>query len=420
MRSSYRVLVAAILLLSLGGLGGSFQPSRLVLLAFLALPLATLIARPTLASRADHAAVACLLFMATLGALSLTWTLDLVAGLARMAVVLTGMTAAVYVAAAPKTLLVARHVRDAWGMALALTLPLAAYELATGNHFAFALDDRAVGGEFGDLPFASTFFGNFNDYCTFISLALPMAIGSLESARHRAARGVWTLTVALSVVVLAVNLSRLALIFVAWLMVYYAWTRKFWRKPVATFGALATIGLILGAFEEDAQSLLMFAALKFGSLAAGDESTGERLALLNAGVQSLTLSAGMGLGVGGFEAFLRERYSNLIPNPHNLLMELAANFGALSAVAFVGLLAYLYVSARKGSLPRDLRSVVLVSLPFVPAIGAISSQAIGYTYWWLWLGSIVMIVGTGQERGCRTVADARADRSQARSEPLGK
>lgn len=407
--TSLRILVLTIVLLALGGLGGSFQPSRLLLVGFILVPLAALIAKPDHVSPADRVTISCFALIALFGTLSLSWTLDFTAGVARMAVVLTGMSAAIYVATSPKSLSAARRMRDAWSIALALTLPPAVYELATGYHFAFAFDERAVGGGFGELPFASVFFGNFNDYCTFISLALPMAIGSLESVRHRTARYCWASVVAASVMILAINLSRLALVFVAWLAVYYLWTRKRWRRPAALVLAFAAAA-VLGSdpFDEEINALLAFAALKFTGLTTGDESTGERVALLEAGLSSLRTSFGVGLGVGGLEVFLQRDHPDLIPNPHNLVMELGANFGAIPVVAFVGLLIYLYLAVQQSRLPGDLRSTAIASLPFVPAIGAISSQAIGYTYWWLWVSTIVMIAGAGQSLQCRNAVSVQA------------
>ncbi|MBW7924904.1 MAG: hypothetical protein H3C59_09190 [Burkholderiaceae bacterium] len=412
--SPSRALMLAIALLSLGGLGGSFQPTRLVLLVFLLPTVHLLIFRCMQLHRTDFITMAGLGIIASLGVLSLAWTPTPAAGLNRMSVVLIGMTSAIYVAATPKTIEAARQVRDAWSAALALTMPLAVYELATDNHFTYAFDERFVGGDFGALPFASVFFGNFNDYCTFIALTLPMALGSLESARHRGVRLLWGATIVLALVVLVVNLNRLALIFAAWVGLYYLGTRQSLRRVALVLAAIAFIGLGLGMFGEQADTLVAYAVLKFSSLAADDESAGQRLALIAAGVQSLFLSAGMGLGVGSLETFLQRQHPELIPNPHNLMIELAANFGLPSALVFVVLLVYLYIRALMSRLVADLRSPVIVSLPFVPIIGAIGSQAIGYTYWWLWLGTMALFVGVGSaadrcgRHAARTVPDPQS------------
>jgi O-antigen ligase len=139
-----------------------------------------------------------------------------------------------------------------------------------------------------------------------------------------------------------------------------------------------------------------------------DESTSERAGLVAASVDALRQSIGLGLGPGGFVDFIESSYPHLIPNPHNMLLELAVNFGVLGAVLFVVAVVVIWLAAlRARTLPIGLRFPLLVTLPCVPFIGAINSLAVGYTYWWVWIASAVSIAGAAAD------TRARGDSSQA-------
>lgn len=390
------LLRVAIVLLALGGLGGSLQPSRLILLASVGPFIGILLSQWKEIHGAERVAIITCFFLVLAGAVSLLWTPDVAAGASRMAVVVVGMSSLALAVTAPKSFSVAREVRDAWSIALAATLPLAVYELVTGNHFAFAFDERMVGGDFGALPFASVFFGNFNDYCTFICLSLPMLLGTIESTERGLKRTLWIGAAVVIFAILLANLSRTAVAFALWLLIYYTISRRTWRKPVllGLFVALAAFWVVGGA--EQLEALYLFGTYKFAGIVDGDESGQERLEILMASMDSLRQTAGLGVGIGGIEVFLRDRYPNLIPNPHNLIAEVMANFGVLPGLVFCFFLLYLFWAALRSRLPADLRSPLVASLPFVPLIGVISSQAIGYTYWWLWFSTVTLVVASGQ------------------------
>src|SRR5947207_2656330 len=135
----HTILLASIALLTLGGLGGSFQPARLLLL--FALPVVLVAAaQARRRTQVELLTLATYAMLTGFAALSLLWSPARADGVNRMIVVLIGMCSILYVRVSPKTVETARRVRDAWSFALALTLPVAMYELATGNHFAYALE----------------------------------------------------------------------------------------------------------------------------------------------------------------------------------------------------------------------------------------------------------------------------------------
>ena len=381
---------AGVLSLSLGGIGGSFQPSRLILLLALTLLLAG--SGSVALVRGAGPVYSAYLAILTLGVITLPLTEDLAAGVSLIVTVALGMCAVLLVDRRPMVA-DARRVRDAWSSGLLVTLPFATYEIVTGNHFAFALEQRHAGAEIGELPFASIFFGNYNNYSTYTCLAYPMLLGALLDKSSVVRRLMLLCGAAVCVAVTLINTSRIAMLFVAFATVASVFSgHRRSRLWLVALGAGAFLGVRASGFN------WQYAQQRLTSGLLVDE---QRLGLTIAGIDALTRTFGLGLGPGGFVAFIEGHYPQLIPNPHNILMEFAVNFSLLSAFVFVALLGFLFIrTARHPALPPSVRFPLLVTIPFVPLIGSINSLAVGYTYWWYWFASAVfMIAANGGLRG---------------------
>jgi O-antigen ligase len=281
-------------------------------------------------------------------------------------------------------------VRSCWILALSGTLVVAAVEIVTGAHFAYSLEDRAVGGAFGELPYASVFFGNYNNYSTYLCLAYPMVLGAIMDAQHLGRRLALVCCAVLTGAVVLVNTSRMAMLFVAFVTVCAVLTQRRTGRLVPIV-LLAAVAGIVQATEFSWQYTL----LRLGQVFS-DDSTSERAGLVVASIDALAQSLGLGLGPGGFVEFVETSYPHLIPNPHNMLLEFAVNFGIVGAALFIAAIVVIWMAAwRAKALPLGLRFPLLVTLPCVPLIGAINSLAVGYTYWWVWIASTVAIVAAG-------------------------
>ncbi len=376
--------IAGVFLLWLGGLGGSLQPSRLVLLAMLAL--IALVSRIVVLVPAVYPVYVAYAAILALGVLTLPLSTDVRAGLALISTVLLGMTSILFI----RTRISwqgARQVRDAWSAALLCTLPFALYEIASGNHFVYALEQRDVGGDIGVLPFASVFFGNYNNYSTFVCLSYPMLLGTLLETQSKPRRALLLVGAALSLAVTLINTSRIATLFV--LLAAIVIVAAAYRGSV--LGLLALVG-ITGAAVWASGFNLQYAQLRLAVDLVRDQSASERIDLIVAGARALQDSYGLGLGPGGFVPYISEKYPGLIPNPHNLLLELAVNFSLYASVAFAAILVLLFLRLmRRRDIPVGLRLPVLITLPFVPLIGSLNSLAVGYTYWWYWMATAVLV-----------------------------
>ena len=383
-----RLFPVGVFSLWLGGIGGSYQPSRLIIL----LGLAVLATNPRGVVLVRSAGPVYLAYVSIimLGVMTLPLTPNFTAGVSLIVTVALGMCAVLLITREP-TIGDARRVRDAWAIGLLVTLVFAVYEIVTGKHFAFALEGRNAGGDIGDLPYSSVFFGNYNDYSTYICLAYPMLLGALLEKASIARRSTLLLASAVCVAVTVINTSRIAMVFVAVASLFAALAGK--RRNIFWLLALS-VGVLEGVRASGFDWQYARYRLTTGLL-VDDQRSG----LIGAGVDALIRTFGFGLGPAGFVTFAERRYPHLIPNPHNMLIEFAVNFTLLSAVAFVALLGFLFVrAARNSALPMSVRFPALVTLPFIPLIGSMSSSAVGYTYWWYWLASALFISGLNRRR----------------------
>lgn len=369
-----------------GGIGGSFQPARMLL------PGAALVALVTSSVGADARIIARAWTMSTImilfGAVSLFWTADVAGGIGLVLAITVGALSFYVVARADLSPQGVEKMTWAWVFVAALSVPIAAYEIVTGSHFAFALDSREIGGNLGQFPFASIFFGNYNDYSTWLCLAFPITLAAFINARTTQAR-LFAISVSVSIVgIIFVNTSRAALAYVAVISIMYMTVSKKLRAYVAAVVALL-IPYVIIRYQEQVFRLYDFAVLRFEMVGAADESYIQRSGLLDAGYNALRDSFGFGIGVGGFDEYIIDYYPYLIPNPHNILLEISVNFGVVALIGFIAFFVHLaLVGWKRRNLPLQYRLALIGGAASLPVVGIISSQAIGYIYWWIWFATL--------------------------------
>jgi hypothetical protein len=388
-----RIYAIAIVLLFLGGTGGSYQPSRL-----LVIPLGIIATLFVLNNRRHHnkiEAITILFCSITLifGAFSLLWTPDFESGLNLLITVSIGLLAVLTPLAFARNLSSANLVSDAWSWSLAATLPWALYELATGNHFSY-LGDRSFGGELSDvkLMFASVFFGNWNNYSLFICLCLPFLLGTAERSSGLM-RNFWVLCGTAALTIIVINTSRASLLFVTLLFLCYMMTRnaKYGIALLAVSSVFATLAI---SFLPNTLSQAFWAwEMRFTQFGLGnyDESNSMRWSIIVFSMERMSESFWAGPGIGGIEYLIERDRPDLIPNVHNLLVEFLVSFGPLPTLVFLLLLARVLWSNIGRNLPQDLTLPVFVGIPALPILGAIQSQNIGYTLWWFWFGTLIYL-----------------------------
>jgi hypothetical protein len=393
----HRILTIAILFLSAGGLGGSFQPGRLILIGGFALVFARFASRLGRSHQLEGSAVIFCLVTLLLGLLSISWTPDLSKGVGLWVTLAVGFLAFGVVISSEKTVQYARELRDAWSWSFLATVPLAVYEIWTDNHFLYSLEERNIGGDYGSFKFASAFFGNYNNYCVFICLALPMLFGTLDQSRTPRARAMWLTAIAAAYLILVVNTSRAALIAGFAIFLFYLVTRKATKVIGVVIASTISFGAAAFLLQDEIYRFASLLSLRARALIEGDESLEQRTELIKFGIERLSQTWGFGGGVGAFEGEVARWQYSLIPNAHNFLLELAVNFSIFALLAFCLFMIVLFRGAMRSVAPPDIRFAPLVGIPLLPLIGALNSQAIGYTYWWVWIATLLFMVVVGNQ-----------------------
>jgi teichuronic acid biosynthesis protein TuaE len=385
----------AIALLGLGGLGGSLQPSRLLSICLLPFLLVNLRSRLQEAGGTlDRATLLLAGSLALLATLSIGWSYAPITSAGYTVVLCVNMLPLLYIASLsahrraqliPLTLL-------GWGLCLAFTLPVAFYELSTGQHFAFSIDGRG-GGEISPLvPFASVFFGNFNDYSLFLTLCITLVL-ALSAADSRRFRPVFIAAVVLAFAVLVFNSSRGALgAAVVVLLIRLVATLGAWRMLACLAVAVAAFTAL---FDIEDSPLLILVAFKFTDVSDDLTNDDGRLAIIKACLQAISESYGLGLGADAYPEYLTRYFPNIIPNPHNLILELTLNFSVAGLIAFAAhaiiLLRRFFSMFSAKAINGTAFALGIAPLLLLPLLGVVQSHLTGYTYFWYWYSGLILL-----------------------------
>lgn len=372
-----------VLLLVSGGLGGSFQAPRIV--AAGVLPFLLLSRSPDdrlhISWRSFGWAFAAMLFF---GLVSLSWSWDVDRGVGILIAVLLGGTLVFLAKHMDRSAPWLRLIRLAWCAAAGIACVQGLYEITTGNHFAYALESRNLGGDLGDFPYASGFFGNYNDFSVFLCMSLPFVLLSMFKERNVLMTTILISLYAVMIFIVFVNTSRgcIAFALTCSFVILFKLVKKYFLVVLS-----ASLFMSFVANYTDAVgylSKILFTRLEYSGF-----SDRERLDLLWAGIEGVREYWGMGMGVGSFESYLMLNYPALIASPHNIFLEIAANFGLVSLVTFMLWLIVLFAAARKSEEGIDTNQLIVRScLLGLPVLGAVSSQAIVYIYWFGWLATL--------------------------------
>jgi teichuronic acid biosynthesis protein TuaE len=411
-RHRYNVMFSIIIIaLFAGGLGGSFQPARILV------SLAIIYAAMTgIRFGAEARLLAYGLILAAvlvlLGTISLAWTTDLYGGVGLIFAVGVGLGSLVIAGNMDRSIAGLTWIIWAWVIVIGLTIPMAFYEIATGNHFAYAFEARNLGGDLGEFPFASALFGNYNDYSVFLCMSYPFVCSALMITRFKIFQIILLFLVFSIFAIIFTNTSRAAMAFLLFYTVLlFVFLPKF-RSIFLLPSALLVI-LVIYRFYQNISQIISLIQFRIEATNALDESTIQRIGIFWAGIDAIRSNYGISIGVGGFDEFMSDYYSYYIPNPHNIFLEIAVNFGIPALIVFLFWLTAIFIVAlRRSDLPSEYRLQVIFCVPMIPIVGIIGSQAIGYIYWWVWLVSLAALASAWTQQS--SIRYAAADREANR------
>ena len=262
---------------------------------------------------------------------------------------MTGLMLAIPVAASTKR-------RLAWflgalGVTFVLAVLVAFVEIATGVRLPTSALAERVG------AFAATsFFGNQNNFATYLALTLPYLVVLPVIARDVRLRllGAAGAVVAIALILFSgskANLIATGIILVGMLVVMA--TEPAMRR--AFIAALTVVGVALvliipslfGAgivpLPEQAVAKLDFGTLQ-AQVQSGSGSGAVRTSLLGTGADLVAQSGGAGVGAGNAEVAVREKQGyEGVANLHNWTLEVLVDTGVIGLVLFLALYVYMLV-----------------------------------------------------------------------------
>lgn len=348
------------------------------------------------------------------GLASLTWANDTKSAVTDvLAVALGWLAVLVVVQTVQGEPVLFRSLRRGWVLAFALAVSVAGWELRTGQHLESSFSDQVAGGRIGNLVVIST-FGNPNNFAAFLLLAVPVILWEGVETRNVLGR-----IALLSCLPLAGGLTilagaRLAMIGfvceVAVLGVTLGIRRELRTRLFLGIGAsLLAVAVLLITVPAASRAVA-------GLWTLGDElqysgSASIRLSMIESGLLMIERTKGVGVGAGNFTDAIRHGatvgYTGGIVNPHNLAIEIAAQYGLVVAVVF-GLFIYQLAERAtvgwwKARLGRDRQGELFMALVGSVLVGYVfaageNSAYINQPVHWAMLGTIVAMLTVRRRR----------------------
>lgn len=336
-----------LLLMAAGGLGRGLQPARV--LAICAFPIAIFAAFKSIKDLRDYAYEG-LFLLVWIGwtVLSLRVARDLTESLKQCVYLVVHITfffeIILFASRAKRPV---ESILAGWIGMIMLTIPVAMFEFVTDIHLPISVQESGEVMNFGytqmERRFASVTFGNLNAYNQVICFCLPFVLYAVLYAREQWKRllslAIWGI---LAYIILR-NASRgamLCLLASGMLFAYYylrSGRHRILMLVAAGVAALVGIFVLASQFEFLAERLT----------AQGGHDSG-RLENIVVGLQALGDSYLFGIGVGNYPIVMGKEYGIAIPAPHNLLLEVAVNYGVIIFAGFLLLFVHAFHIARRG------------------------------------------------------------------------
>lgn len=387
----------SVVALALGGVGGSLQLSRLFLLLLLPIIATRLVGRVKVSlTRYQRSILIFTILLAVYSTFSLAWSINRSITYGYLLVLFVNLTPLVMIGLMNSREINALRwlIPKAWLACALLILPIAMYEIVTGEHFELGLEERGGGVGIRDLPFASGLHGNYNDFSLFILFSFFGILtinASIKNGRNIKFDGTWIVASASICLVLLYNSSRAAITsFVAFIILKYLFPLRP-RTSLLLVGLLFIVWCATIFILSDDNLLTEYLQIKFTDISSDLENDGGRWSIILDGISGVGSNFGLGVGVGNSSEYLATATGADIPNPHNLLLEWGMNFGFPGLV----LLAWFLKATLRAtfSMPRgENRRLIFAFIFLAPLYGVIQSHLTGYTYLWLAICTAIILI----------------------------
>lgn len=380
------LIICMIALLAFGNVGGALQPIRIFFISCIPFTLIYFLIRPIERKKIQYEKFF-FLFWALWAVVSLLWvenTDNSIKSLLYLSVNFSILFTIIYLS--NKANNPQESIIWGWTLLLLLTFPIAIFELLFNIHLPSIYHDSQMEMHYDTIinrSFASVTFGNLNGYNVVLCYVFPFVLGAIAHKQLFKKKTTLFITLTSLVALLIIwNGSRAAaLSLITGLLLFYIY---YPRGKGHTGMPIITISLVIGAifflvFKDTFQVILV----RFQE--QGFEDTG-RIENITSGFDALINSSLLGVGVGNYETIMEEKYRLTYINPHNMLLEIAVQYGIF---VFLGFLIFLFrILRRAQNNIKENKALIFVGLGILPFAMIIDSAYLLSSSMWVFLSSL--------------------------------
>lgn len=394
-RYDYNIILL-ISLVSLGIIGGAFQPLRVIAILFFPSVLIWIV------SKKHSAKIQKIIFLFIVWyvylVFSIFWTIDVSQGLKEIFYYLVHFLLFFQLIAwSEKANDPKRSVILGWVLVLLLTLPIAIYEVTTFNHLPLDVFESDLtmnlDGEVKPYRYASTTFGNYNGYVVNMMFCFPFLLAAILKERGYSFKVILLIFFSFIVIIL-INASRGGfLVTLICLLVFLYYIAKNFRLTPRKIGSLVLLlalgvgfSYFLSLYSDTYFSRIIYRS-SFGTSSFTDDTA--RSDIIVAGIGILKDSSFLGYGVGS-ELLALTNASVDIPSSHNLFLEILIQYGVFIFLGFIYLLYRIFYSAFLLKDERDKIILYGVMFSFLPLM-VINSGYLTMSSFWVFISSLLII-----------------------------
>lgn len=388
-----RLIIALILLMAFGAIGGAFQPVRLFITGLIPLTITTFSRDNTLKKKYSYERYF-FIFWLMYGFVSLLWIHHLDEGVKELVYLIInffGLLSLISLSSLANKPY--ESIVKAWVLLFIITLPIALYELWFDVHLNISSDSGNSYTNFGrgvvtQRYFTSVTFGNLNGYNALLTFITPFLLGAL--IKHDGPIKKWNqlliwILFLLLVYIIIMNSSRGAIgvviiAFVAFMFYYLRNLQSYIAFLIIFLGA----GIALYTQFKD---IFDFLLLKLEVQGLDDEG---RTSLITNGLDALINSNLLGIGVSDFMPTMSRIYGMVNSSPHNLFLEIFVQYGLVIGILFVGMFIGIFKRHRKSESKRS-KFIIIAALLSYPLATIIDSSYLLSVSTWLYIASIYVV-----------------------------
>ena len=280
----------------------------------------------------------------------------------------------------------------AWVTFICLCSVVSIWEIYTDIHLAMSRDSSDLTRNIGDgillhQRFTSVTFFNFNNYVTVLCYALPWVFYRLAETTKTMQKLVCLYAILCSFIFIMYNASRGgALVLAIYAIIYLIFTPNSKGKYISVILFLAVI--IFYIMQADSS---LFTLILSRSASVTDYHDESRISIWMVAIEAILQTFGLGVGAGGAILAMERINPGGINIPHNIILEIAIQYGIVFAIIFV---IYVYRQLVKTLFIKDkyIRMSLIMAFCGMPVYFIINSSYLQVTTLYPFMATMFILV----------------------------